>query len=287
MAPKAVPYQCIWCLKDPSSATFSSESHVLPECIGNIDKQVLPKGVVCDECNNCFSGELEDRLIKEPILSTLVAVLGLRDKDSQFVYEHSPSGVHRTAHIRAKVSASRITVITQYEIEGQPNKPSEVKTIRRSKKYGRTGLAFLSRAVHKIAFEAVAHSLLVGTGLKSQSKEIGHIDLFDPSFNVVRDWVVKGKPKRSVRPALRILKLDEVKRQEQLWQWGGQLRVSQNCAYYELSLFHDWYIMSLTSPANKVKGDLVHWLERRKPNHQVWMIGDELQPMESFSFRSD
>lgn len=248
---------------------------------------MLPKGVVCDECNNHFSGELEDRLIREPILSTLVEILGLRDKESQFTYERSPSGVHRTAHITAKVSANRITVTTQYEIEGQPNKPSEVRTIRKTKRYGRTGLSFLSRAVHKIAFEAVAHSLWVGTGLKPQSKEIGHIDLFDPGFNVIRDWVRYGEPKRSVRPVLRILKLDEVKRQEQLWQWGGQLSVSQNCAYYELNLFHDWYVMSLTSPANRVKGDLVNWLGKRKPSHQVLVVGDRLQPMESFNFTSD
>jgi len=277
---KPTSYQCIWCLKDPSSVTFRSRSHVLPQCIGNIDKQVLPKGVVCDECNNYFAGELEDRLIKEPILSTLAAILGLRDKDSQFAYEHSRSGVHRTAHITAKVSANRITVTTQYEIEGQPNKPSEVKTVPRSKRYGRTGLAFLSRAVHKIAFESVAHNLLVGTGLKPQSKEIGDIDLFDPRFKVIRDWVRYGEPQHSVRPALRILKLDEVKRQEQLWQWGGQLRVSQHCAYYELNLFHDWYVMSLTSPASEVKGDLLNWLEKRKPNHQVLMLGDKLQLMD-------
>ena len=163
-------------------------------------------------------------MIKEPILSTLVAILGLRDIDSQFAYEHSPSGVHRTAHITTEVSANRITVITQYEIEGQPNEPSEVRTIRKSKEYGRRGLAFLSRAVHKIAFEAVAHNLLVGTGLKPQSKGIGDIDLFDPSFNVVRDWVVKGKPQRAVRPALRIQKFDEVERQEQLWEWGGKIK---------------------------------------------------------------
>ena len=274
MAVKPIPYQCIWCLKDPSDATFGSRSHVLPKCIGNKDEQVLPKGVVCDKCNNYFSGKLEDRFIKEPILRTLVEILELGDKESQFTYEHSPSGVRRAAHITAKVSGNRITVTTQYEIEGQPNKPSEVRTITKPKRYGRTGLAFLSRAVHKIAFEAVAHSLLVGTGLKPQSKKIGHIDLFDPRFNVIREWVRYGEPQHSVRPALRILKLDEVKRQEQLWQWGGQLRVSQNCAYYELNLFHDWYVMSLTSPASEVKGDLLNWLEKRKSNHQVLMLGD-------------
>jgi len=288
MAVKPVPYQCIWCLKYASSTTsFNSESHVLPECIGNIKEQVLPKGVVCDKCNNSFSRKLEDRLIEEPILSTLVEILGLRDKGSQFAYEHSPSGVHRTAHITARVSANRITVTTQYEIEGQPGRPNEVKTITKLKNYAQRDLGFLSRAVHKIAFEAVAHSLLVGTGLKKRSKEIGDIDVFDPRFNVVRDWVRYGEPQDSVRPALRILKFDEVKKQEELWQWGGRAGGFQGWTYYKLNLFNDWYVMSLTSPANKVKGDLVNWLGKRKPSHQVLVVGDKLQPMESFNFTSD
>lgn len=280
MALKPVPYQCIWCLKDPSSATFSSKSHVLPECIGNIGEQVLPKGVVCDKCNQYFGGKLEPGLIDEPILKTLVAILGLRDIGSQFTYEHSPSGVHRNVYMAAEVSASRITLTTQYEIEGQPNKPSEVRTIRESKNYAKGDWAFLSRAVHKIAFEAVAHNLFVGTGLRYQSKEIGDMDIFDPRFNVIRDWVREGKPQHSIRPALRIQKFGEVERQEQLWEWRGRMCRFRECTYYELNLFHDWYIMSLTSPTNKVKGDLVNWLEKRKPNHQVWMFGNELQLME-------
>ena len=280
MVLKPVPYQCMWCLKDPSGATFRSESHVLPKCIGNIVQQVLPKGVVCDECNKCFGRGLEPRLVEEPILRTLAAILGLRDIGSQFTYKHSPSGVHRAAHMAAEISANRITLTTQYEIEGQANKPNEVRTIRESKDYDQRALAFLSRAAHKIAFETVAHNLFVGTGLTSRSKGTGDMDVFDPSFNVIRDWVRHGKPQHSVRPALRIQKFDEVKRQEQLGEWGGIISVVQEWTCCELNLFHDWYIVSLTSPANKVKGDLVNWLEERKPNHQVWMVGDQLQLME-------
>jgi len=287
MAAKPVPHQCIWCLKDASSATFRSRSHVLPKCIGNIEEQVLPTGVVCDECNNYFSGELEDRFIKEPILSTLVEILGLRDKESQFTYEHSQSGVHRTAHITATVSANRINVTTQYEIEGQPDKSSEVRTRTKSNRYGRRGLAFLSRAVHKIAFESVAHNLFVGTGVETLSKEMEGMDILDHRFNVIRDWVRYGEPQNSVRPALRILKFGEVKRQEQLWQWGGKAGGFQGSTYYELNLFNDWYVMSLTSPANKVKSDLLNWLRKRKPSNQVLMVGDKLQPMELFKLTSD
>jgi hypothetical protein len=274
------PHQCIWCLRYESSATFGSESHVLPRCIGNIAEQVLPKGVVCDDCNHHFGRELERSLIEEPILRALAAILGLRDGASEFSYQHAASGVRRTAHITAEVSANRITVTTQYEIEGQPNKPSEARAIVMSKDYVQRDLAFLSRAVHKIAFESVAHSLFVGTGLKKQSKEMGDIDLFDHGFNVIREWVRYGEPQHSVRPALRILKLDEVKRQEELWEWGGKGGRFQGWIYYELNLFNDWYIVSLTSPASKVRGHLVDWFKKRKPKHRVWTVGDRLQTVD-------
>jgi len=280
MVLEPIPYQCIWCLRDPSSATFDSESHVLPKCIGNIAEQVLPMGVVCDKCNEHFGIKLERRLIDEPILSTQVAILGLRDIDSQFTYKHSPSGVHRIAHIEAEVSTNRITLTTQYEIEGQPNESKEVRTIRKSKDYDQKALAFLSRAVHKIAFESVAHNLFVGTGLRTQSKQMGDVDVFDPGFNVIRQWVRNGKPQHSVRPVLRFQEFGEVERQEQLWEWGGRMVLFQQCIYYELNLFHDWYIVSLISPANRVKADLVNWLKQGKPNHQVWMVGDALKLME-------
>ena len=279
MAVKPVPNRCIWCLKEPPNATFETESHVLPKCIGNIAKQVLPKGVVCDKCNHYYGTGLEPKLIDEPILSTLVGILQLRDIHSQFTYEHSPSGVHRTAHMAWDISANRVTLTTQYEIKGQPDKPNEDRTISKSKDYDQRDLAFLSRAVHKIAFETVSHNLFVGTGLKYQNKELGDIDIFDPCFNVIRDWVRDGNPQHSVRPALRIQKFDEVERQEQLFEWGGQVRYFQQWICYELNLFNDWYILSLTSPVNKVKGDLINWLEKRKPNRQVWMVGDELQLM--------
>jgi hypothetical protein len=40
---------CIWC-EEPTND--SDVSHVLPECFGNRDAQVLPKGTVCRSCNN-------------------------------------------------------------------------------------------------------------------------------------------------------------------------------------------------------------------------------------------
>jgi len=57
--------RCIYCLE--TSASFTSEEHILPESIGNYDL-VLDKGVVCDECNNTILSQLDHIFLKfEPI----------------------------------------------------------------------------------------------------------------------------------------------------------------------------------------------------------------------------
>jgi hypothetical protein len=278
MATKPIPYQCIWCLREPSSgAEFSSESHVLPECVGNIDKQVLSSGIVCDDCNNYFGGKVERTLIDDPIFATIVGFLELRDKNREFVYVHSPSGVHRDISVDANTSDNKVTVTTQYRIRGQPNKPDEVRNISKSKDYDKRSLALLSRAVHKIAFESLAHSLFVRVGLKFERKEFKDIDIFSPDFEAVRQWVRYGEPQDSVRPVLRLQKFDEVKTREEFFHWKGYLFYFQHWFRYELSLFNDWHIMSLTSPPNKVYGDLKDWVAQTKFKHPAWIVGDRLQ----------
>src|SRR2546428_8977413 len=52
---------CIYCLK--SDGSFLSEEHIVAESLGNYDT-VLPKGYVCDECNNGVLSLLDEALIK-------------------------------------------------------------------------------------------------------------------------------------------------------------------------------------------------------------------------------
>jgi hypothetical protein len=57
--------QCIYCLT--TTANFTSEEHIIPESLGN-DEWVLPKGYVCDKCNNEVLAGLDNALLKfEPI----------------------------------------------------------------------------------------------------------------------------------------------------------------------------------------------------------------------------
>lgn len=57
--------KCIYCKS--SDNLFRSEEHIFPEGLGN-DDAVLPKGYVCDNCNNGILSELDSYLIQfEPI----------------------------------------------------------------------------------------------------------------------------------------------------------------------------------------------------------------------------
>ena len=274
---KQIPNRCIWCLREPPSATFNSESHVLPECVGNKRQQVLPLGIVCDRCNHSFGGKVERALIDDPIFSTNVGILQQRDEKKEFVYEHSPSGVHRDVHVDTEVSDNKVTVNTKYEIQGQPSRAYENRAIPpKSKDYDRRSLALLSRAVHKIAFESLAHSLFVGEGLKVVNVDLKDIDIFNCSFETIRKWVRFGEPQGSVRPVLRLQKIEEAITQEELFQWGGRLSYFQQWFRYELNLFGDWHIVSMTSPSNKVDNDLRSWVARTKFSHPVWMVGNKI-----------
>ena len=52
--------RCIFCKRD--STKSRSLEHIIPESLGNID-HVLPRGVVCDTCNNYFARKVEGPLL--------------------------------------------------------------------------------------------------------------------------------------------------------------------------------------------------------------------------------
>jgi HNH endonuclease len=55
--------RCIFCKRD--STKSRSIEHIIPESLGNIE-HVLPRGAVCDSCNNYFA-----RKVEGPLLETL------------------------------------------------------------------------------------------------------------------------------------------------------------------------------------------------------------------------
>ncbi|MGH8490521.1 MAG: HNH endonuclease [Gammaproteobacteria bacterium] len=55
--------RCIFC--NVASDAFISQEHIVPESLGNTE-HVLPRGWVCDKCNNYFAREVE-----KPFLDSL------------------------------------------------------------------------------------------------------------------------------------------------------------------------------------------------------------------------
>ena len=72
--------RCIYCLSD--TGTFTSEEHIVPESLGNYDT-VLPKGFVCDTCNNEVLSGLDSELVNSDMLGLLKIVYMPYTKDGK------------------------------------------------------------------------------------------------------------------------------------------------------------------------------------------------------------
>jgi hypothetical protein len=59
---------CIFC-KQPSVSSKSIE-HIIPESLGNTE-HVLPKGIVCDKCNNYFATKIEREVLEHDYFRSL------------------------------------------------------------------------------------------------------------------------------------------------------------------------------------------------------------------------
>jgi hypothetical protein len=59
---------CIFC-KSPSGLSRSVE-HIVPESLGNTD-HTLPRGTVCDSCNNYFARKVEKPVLDSPMMRLL------------------------------------------------------------------------------------------------------------------------------------------------------------------------------------------------------------------------
>lgn len=68
---------CLFCKQ--STHDSRSEEHVIPESLGN-KRNILPRGVVCDSCNNYFSIKIEKPLLEMPYFVSVRHRNGIRNK---------------------------------------------------------------------------------------------------------------------------------------------------------------------------------------------------------------
>lgn len=71
-------YGCLFCRRHDGG--FTSQEHIFSQALGNLDKYVLPRGVVCDRCNNGKLAEADEALIGFQPITLLRAERGLPTK---------------------------------------------------------------------------------------------------------------------------------------------------------------------------------------------------------------
>jgi len=192
----------------------------------------------------------------------IAVVLSLVDPDDMNVFRdtlfdatHQPvKPPQRNLKLSAHIIANKISLDVSYKIQGEI-----------SRKYTSRQLKFLSRAVHKIAFESLAWEIYV-KGIKNSP------DLFSSEFEPARLWARKGHPHSFARPVLRRMG------KEISTEWETRFWKFKNDIGAEISLFGDWYGVSLTSPHSET----LSYLRRRvgSQTEGVWYITDEFTKLE-------
>ena len=147
-APELVYERCIYCLS--VSGKFTSEEHIFPESLGN-DELVLPKGFVCDVCNNQTLSKLDSTLTNfAPIAQLRVIYVSYTKKGKLPIAYIGDTTIKKTrpGHIQFQ---SQSEIVTQ--IEEQVNGRTKVS-------FQLTGGKFeprlIARAFYKIALGLVA-----------------------------------------------------------------------------------------------------------------------------------
>lgn len=176
---------CIFC--HSSGVQFNSVEHIVPESLGNISgRHVLPKGIVCDPCNNYFS-----RSVEAPILNH-ISFQNLRAK-----YQ-TPTKRRKMPFVRGHAYGTDIDVGMRMnretkKIEIVPLKESQREEFERLKRLEtffirqnvfvfpmdiRPPKKEMSRFLAKMAFEAIFARFSLSSGVPAALDlvSMGHYD---------------------------------------------------------------------------------------------------------------
>lgn len=180
--------RCIFC-KCSSAATKSVE-HTIPESLGNV-RHVLPKGAVCDRCNNYFARKVENPVLSHHSFRNLRARHGIRSKSGR-----------QPSFVGLQIS-SGFEVAIQLNLDGgiclkaEHGKTSQdvLKHLEQDEERGLHAFAVnfaldppkmaMSRLLAKIALERCFHDFVVA---KKRPLDI----ILDPYFDNVRRWARSG-----------------------------------------------------------------------------------------------
>jgi len=165
---------CIYCLK--KSAPFNSEEHIFPEALGN-EELILPRGYVCDKCNNGVLSRLDNFLLEFEPVSFLRVIYSPYTKAGKL-----PKASYQNISIRK--THPRNIVLTAKDKSGWVKNLKEMEDGQISFSINIKGKKFdpkmIGRALYKIALGTVAYD---------QGFEVA----CDPKFDMARAFILKGE----------------------------------------------------------------------------------------------
>lgn len=165
--------KCIYCLSE--TGEFNTEEHIFPESLAG-DEIYLPKGYVCDTCNNGISSQLDNALMNfEPIAFLRV----------QFT-PYTKAGKFPKANFQnmalEKTDPNHIKIVAK-DKTGLPKNERILKdgqvAFNLTWKGKKLDWKLYARAIYKIALGLIAHDL-------------GHEAALDAKYQPARNFILKG-----------------------------------------------------------------------------------------------
>lgn len=205
--------RCIFCKKD--SAETKSIEHIIPESLGN-KSFVLPRGYVCDKCNNYFAHEIERPFLEQMNVQLLRFEESIPNKKDKIP---AIKGIieNEVVTVRKKIINNEVTM----GVEVSPELMNKlVKTD------GESRLLFpafdeeqlpphnnvTSRFIAKIAFEALS------VRIQNDQTWLDYL-IDDPQFDAIRNHVRLGTTKNWPCSIRRIYK------SSQCWDYDGSSQI--------------------------------------------------------------
>ncbi|MCB0310229.1 MAG: HNH endonuclease [Bdellovibrionales bacterium] len=257
--------RCIFCKQDSSGS--ASREHIIPESLGNT-QHVLPKGVVCDRCNNYFARKIEGPLLETSFFKQLRSRQGIQNKRGHVppIGAIFPSiGVHADVWFNGSwIHFAADTEATLKELED-----SIVR--RKTKQFiiqfpQEPDRRLMSRFLGKVALEVLAQRLSHVPGWESEIIDKTEID---PLRNFVRlgngpgIWPFKARFLHHEDQ----IHIDGTERYQVLHEFT-LLYTDENILFLVLSLFGIEFVINFTTPDIK---PYEVWLKQNNEKSPLYM----------------
>lgn len=193
--------ECLFCRSTTNN--FSSVEHIFPESLGNKEK-LLPKGVVCDKCNNGKLSELDAHLLDFEPVSFFLTFNGIRSKKGK-IPRAALGNMILENHTGSDV---KINLDSLSKKHYEPTPKGFRLHIKGKRKWDDRYLKLIVRALYKITLELIYLDHGSDFALSKRYNKIREIVLGEKDFG---GYLMIGTNKNSVDPKMtyRFLKDEE------------------------------------------------------------------------------